>query len=71
MNIGKVLKELREEFHISQEKLANDLCIDRSTVAKYETNDRMPDADMLCKLADYFKVSVDYLLGREKDLLYG
>lgn len=58
------LAELRKEKSLSQAALAKDLGIDCSTIAKYETGDRLPDLVMLCALADYFEVSTDYLLGR-------
>ena len=43
---------------------AKELGVDCSTIAKYETGDRLPDLVMLCKLADFFGSSTDYLLGR-------
>ena len=58
------LVELRKEKGLSQAALAKELGIDCSTIAKYETGDRLPDIVMLCALADYFEVSTDYLLGR-------
>ncbi|AZO96033.1 HD domain-containing phosphohydrolase [Halocella sp. SP3-1] len=58
------LKNLRKEKNISQEKLANDLGYSRSTIANYEQNTRLPSADVLTRIADYFEVSLDYLLGR-------
>lgn len=50
---------------MSQLNLANALGIERSTIAKYETGDRYPDIEMLCKIADVLKVSTDELLGRD------
>ena len=61
------LKELREQRGISQTELANFLGVVRSTICQYEKGNRMPDSNILGKLADYFNVSVDYLLGREAD----
>lgn len=58
------LKLLRKEAGMSQEDLANALEIERSTVAKYETGDRSPDVEMLCKIADVLHISIDELLGR-------
>lgn len=58
------IAELRKEKGLSQVGLAKELGVDCSTVAKYETGDRLPDIVMLCKLADCFGVSTDYLLGR-------
>ena len=65
MNIQR-LKEIREEKGLSQRELAKLLNIDKSTVAKYETGERSPDADMIVKLADFFDVSTDFLLGRKE-----
>ena len=58
------LVELRKEKGLSQVGLAKELGVDCSTIAKYETGDRLPDLVMLCKLADFFGSSTDYLLGR-------
>ncbi|MBR1747075.1 MAG: helix-turn-helix transcriptional regulator [Clostridia bacterium] len=60
------LVELRKEKGVSQQKAAWDLGIDPSTIAKYETGDRLPDIFTLSKIADYFDVSCDYLLGRKE-----
>jgi len=66
MELSKRLKEIREEKGLSQRELAKLLNIDKSTVAKYETGERSPDADMIVKLADFFDVSTDFLLGRKE-----
>ena len=58
------ITELRKEKGLSQVGLAKELGVDCSTIAKYETGDRLPDLVMLCKLADFFGSSTDYLLGR-------
>ncbi len=58
------ITELRKEKGLSQVGLAKELGVDCSTIAKYETGDRLPDVVMLCKLASFFGVSTDYLLGR-------
>ncbi|MFW6036128.1 MAG: HD domain-containing phosphohydrolase [Halothermotrichaceae bacterium] len=58
------LKKLRKERNLSQEKLANDLGYSRTTISNYEQDARIPPADILYKIADYFCVSIDYLLGR-------
>lgn len=59
------IAELRKQAHITQEKLASIIGVARSTIAMYETNKSEPDFSILQKIADYFNVSVDYLLGRE------
>ncbi len=66
-SFGDNLKKLRKERGISQKKLALDLEIAQSTVANYEKNNRFPKEDIILSLADYFKVSVDYLMGRNLD----
>ena len=59
------LKELRQQFGLTQNKLAEKLNISRSTIAMYETNASEPDFATVEKIAELFNVSVDYLLGRE------
>ena len=58
------IKELRTEFGITQAELAKMLKISDRAVGYYEKGEREPDNDTLIKIAEYFKVSVDYLLGR-------
>lgn len=58
------IKELRNEKDISQRDLAKIINLSPSTIAMYETGKRKPDTDTLQRIADYFNVSVDYLLGR-------
>ena len=57
------LLELRKEKKISQAKLAKDIEVSFSVVCYWETNRSEPTAPNLVKLAEYFNVSVDYLLG--------
>ena len=58
------LKELRKKKNISQLKLALDLNTNQNTISRYETGEREPGLMELIKIADYFNVSVDYLLER-------
>ena len=58
------LRELRTAKHISQLKLAIDLNMKQNTISRYENGEREPGINELIKMADYFNVSVDYLLGR-------
>ncbi len=58
------LKELRKKRGISQVKLALDLHTTQNSISRYETGERQADYDMLIAIADYFGVSIDYLLGR-------
>ena len=61
----KRISDLRKEKKITQAKLAQIIGIGRSTLAMYETGGSEPDFATASKLADYFGVSVDYLLGRD------
>lgn len=61
---GRKLKELRLEKNINQSDLGRIIGISPSTVGMYEREQRFPDKDILLKIADYFEVTVDYLLGR-------
>lgn len=65
MNIGERIAQLRKSRSMSQFQLAKTLNIATSTLGMYETNRRKPNMEMLEKLADFFGVSIDYLLGRE------
>jgi len=58
------LKKLRKERNISQLKLAIDLNMNQNTISRYENLEREADYETLIKLADYFGVSLDYLMGR-------
>ena len=58
------LKELRKAKGISQLKLGMDLCMNQNTISRYETGEREPSITELIKIADYFNVSIDYLLSR-------
>lgn len=64
MFIGKVLSELRNKKHVTQDQIADILGIKRARYNSWENNIARPDIDMISKLADYHNVSVDYLLGR-------
>lgn len=62
--IGNRLVELRKEKGLTQEELAKALNISRSALSLYEIGKRDPDTETLKKIAEYFNVSIDYLLGR-------
>ena len=59
------IKELRKKQKITQEKMSKKIGVARSTLSMYEIEKSEPDNATLLKLADFFGVSVDYLLGRE------
>lgn len=58
------LKELRNKKKISQVKLSIDLNLNQNTISRYENGVREADYKTLILFADYFDVSLDYLLGR-------
>ena len=62
-----ILKEIRKAKGISQLKLAMDLNTNQNTISRYETGEREPGINELIKIADYFNVSIDYLVGRTKN----
>jgi len=64
MELRDILKNLRSDKALSQRELAKILNVSPSTIAMYETGKRAPDTDTIEIFADYYKVSVDYLLGR-------
>ncbi|EAC6601569.1 helix-turn-helix transcriptional regulator [Listeria monocytogenes] len=62
---GNRLSELRKKKGISQYKLADELGFSRGQIANYEQGSREPDYSTLLKIAEYFDVTTDYLLGKE------
>jgi len=64
VSFAQRLRSLREERDISQLELARRLKLSNSTISQYETKGRLPEPRILEMLADFFGVSVDYLLGR-------
>ena len=60
------LKELRKNKRVSQLKLAMDLNMNQNTISRYETGEREPGINEIIKIADYFGVTVDYLLGNKE-----
>ena len=58
------LKELRRAHKISQLKLAMDLNMNQNTISRYENMEREADYETLIRFADYFNISLDFLLGR-------
>ena len=64
------LKELRKKRRITQQRLAIELSMSQNTISRYETGEREADYKTLILLADYFQVSIDYLLERTNDPRY-
>lgn len=61
--LGKRIKFLREEKELSQLKFAKTLNISNSTLSQYEAGNRIPGDEIKKKIAEYFNVSLDYLMG--------
>lgn len=61
------LKQLRHQRGISQLKLAMDLGMNQNSISRYESGEREADYQTLIRLADYFNVSIDYLLERTEN----
>lgn len=64
--LGENLKSLRIKKELTQQQLADLLKINRVTYTQYELDKREPDNTTLIALADFFNVTIDYLLGREE-----
>ena len=56
------IKKIRNDFNISQERLAEELNVSRQAVSKWEAGNAMPDIDNLVEISNMFQVSLDYLL---------
>lgn len=61
------IKELRTAHGLTQVEFAQKLSVSKQAVSNWENNNIQPSVDMLVKVADYFGVSTDYLLGRDND----
>ena len=62
MTLGEKLKEARKQAGLSQEQLSEKIGVSRSAVAKWETDNGIPDVDNLKILSKLLNVSIDYLL---------
>lgn len=66
-DFGTHLKEIRKEKKITQKQLAQDINSTERGIQSYELNEKKPSFETLIALADYFNVSLDYLVGRSDD----
>ncbi len=64
-NVGQILKVLRQERKIGQNELAKRLELSNASISYWENGKQEPSASALFKLAQFFNVSVDYILGLE------
>lgn len=67
MNIGDKIRYLRERRNLTQDQLAGDMGLARSSIGMYERNERHPNFELLVKFADYFNVTTDFILGRTEN----
>ncbi|MGB4437673.1 MAG: helix-turn-helix transcriptional regulator [Sedimentibacter sp.] len=63
MNTGKIIRDLRIKNKLSSKELSKILNISESAISLYESGKRTPSISLIIKMADYFNVSTDYLLG--------
>ena len=66
-NFGEHLKNLRKSKDLTQKQVANTIGISERGFQRYELNERKPTYDILIAIADFFDVSLDYLVGRSND----
>ena len=64
MTFGELLTDLRTEKNYTQQELSDVLNVSRPTISNYESDVHYPDIENLIKIADFFEMSLDYLLGR-------
>ena len=64
MHVKLRIRDLREDNDLSQKQIADFLMCDQSLYSKYERGERPLPLEYASKLADYYGVSVDYLIGR-------
>lgn len=64
--LGQNIRKLRQERGLCQEELGRRVGASKQSVSNWENENIMPSIDLLVRLADYFSVSTDYLLGREQ-----
>ena len=65
MNIGQIIRRLRRARDITQKELGRAVGVAESTISLYESGRNIPDLNMMRKLAIYFNVSLDYLVGND------
>lgn len=62
---GQKLKMLREKSGLTQEQFAKEFNLLKSSISMYENNVRLPNVELIKEFANYFNVSIDYLLNNE------
>ena len=64
--LNENIKKLRIAKRLNQVEFAKILCVTKQCVSNWENDNVVPSIEMLCKIADFFDVSTDYLLGRSE-----
>ena len=64
--LANQMKKLRNQKGLTQQELADILHVSKGTVGMWETGRREPNTEILSELADFYGVTVDYLLGRDQ-----
>lgn len=65
--LSERLFALRQEQDLSQKNLVKEMGFALNTYVRYERGERVPDADVLVRIADYYGVTLDYLVGRSEE----
>lgn len=66
LKLSERLHELRKERKLTQEDAAKEMEIALRSYRRYETGERLPDAEVLVRVADFYGVTLDYLVGRSE-----
>lgn len=69
--LGTQIRNLRRSRELNQVQLAKRLGVKKQSISNWENDNIMPSIEMLVKIADFFHVSTDYLLGRGRQLMDG
>lgn len=67
MNMRLRIRDLREDKDLTQKQISEYLMCDQSLYSKYERGEREIPLNLIVKLADYYGVSIDYLVGRRSE----
>ena len=66
LNYGEILKEHRKTYGYTQSEIAKETKIPQQTISAYENNTNMPTIDACVKLADFYGITLDELVGRDQ-----
>lgn len=67
MKMRMRIRDLREDNDLTQKQIAEYLMCDQSLYSKYERGEREIPLNLIIKLADYYNVSLDYIVGRSEE----